>query len=129
MSTSYKEIIEKSAAVILEYQHELGAYPASPTFTVYNYSWLRDGSFTADAMSAIHRSSAGIPRSINVICDNALLSGFALQRKPIRADVIADVCRDFDLDDPTISPARPAPAAPGAPSRPDKKKFPFSFFS
>ena len=51
MSIPYKEVIKKSAAVILEYQHESGAYPASPTFAVYNYSWLRDGSFTADAMS------------------------------------------------------------------------------
>ena len=28
-----------------------GAYVASPTFPVYGYCWLRDGSFVADAMS------------------------------------------------------------------------------
>ncbi len=32
-------------------QAESGAYPASPTFPVYRFSWLRDGAFIADAMS------------------------------------------------------------------------------
>ncbi len=45
--------IEKSAAVISRYQHKSGAYPASPNFDVYNYSWIRDGAFIADAMSRI----------------------------------------------------------------------------
>lgn len=43
--------IEKSASVILEFQQPSGAYPASPNFTVYQYSWLRDGAFIADGMS------------------------------------------------------------------------------
>ena len=30
-----------------------GAYVASPTFAQYGYSWLRDGSFIADAMSRV----------------------------------------------------------------------------
>lgn len=47
----FKIANEKSVSVILEYQQDSGAYPASPYFPVYNYSWIRDGSFTADAMS------------------------------------------------------------------------------
>ena len=96
--------------------------------------------FTQEAVTAIHRASAGIPRSINVICDNALLSSFALQTKPGRASIVADVCRDFDF----VAPAAPSPASAAAPApatpaprstdvpaaRPgEKKKFPFSFFS
>jgi GH15 family glucan-1,4-alpha-glucosidase len=40
-----------SVAVIRANQSPSGAYLASPTFPVYRYSWLRDGSFIADAMS------------------------------------------------------------------------------
>ena len=37
--------------VILAGQSPEGGYVASPTFSPYGYSWLRDGSFIADAMS------------------------------------------------------------------------------
>ena len=53
--------------------------------------------FTANAVSAIHAAARGIPRLINVLCDNALVSGFAAQVKPISSKVVQDVCRDFDL--------------------------------
>jgi GH15 family glucan-1,4-alpha-glucosidase len=53
MGIASEESANKSAAVILKYQQASGAYPASPTFAVYEYSWFRDGSFTADAMSRI----------------------------------------------------------------------------
>lgn len=45
------EFIQKNAEVILQYQQLSGAYPASPNFKVYNYSWFRDGAFIADGMS------------------------------------------------------------------------------
>lgn len=44
-------IINLNAAIIKKFQQPGGAYPASPTFKVYGYCWLRDGSFTADGMS------------------------------------------------------------------------------
>lgn len=53
--------------------------------------------FTRDAVIMIHEASAGIPRSINVLCDNALIGGFAGQVKPISVDVVSEVCRDFDM--------------------------------
>lgn len=53
--------------------------------------------FTRDAVVAIFERSSGIPRTISVICDNALVNGFALDRKPVGRDVILDVCRDFEL--------------------------------
>lgn len=41
-----------SCSVIVGNQHHSGAYPAAPTFSAYSgYAWLRDGSFTAEAMS------------------------------------------------------------------------------
>jgi general secretion pathway protein A len=53
--------------------------------------------FTREAVMAIHAYSRGIPRTINVICDNALLGGFALGRQPVDREIVMDVIRDFDL--------------------------------
>ena len=44
------DIRKRSIEVILENQHEGGAYIASPTFPTYHYCWLRDGSFIAHSM-------------------------------------------------------------------------------
>jgi general secretion pathway protein A len=56
-----------------------------------------DSLFTADAIAAIYEYAAGIPRTISVICDNALVTGFALDWRPVDRDVIFEVCRDLDL--------------------------------
>jgi len=53
--------------------------------------------FTLDAVRAIHERSGGIPRTISVICENALLTGYAEDQRPVDAGIIATVCRDFDL--------------------------------
>jgi general secretion pathway protein A len=53
--------------------------------------------FTREAVMLIHERSGGIPRTISVICDNALVTGFGLGRQPIDREVVADVVRDFDL--------------------------------
>jgi general secretion pathway protein A len=53
--------------------------------------------FTREAVVAVYQASGGIPRTICVICDNALLGGFAIQRKPIDEVVIEEVCRDLDI--------------------------------
>ena len=54
--------------------------------------------FTEDAIAMIHERSRGIPRMISVIADNALVTGFALDYRPIDREVILEVCRDFDFD-------------------------------
>ena len=53
--------------------------------------------FTREAVRAIHAASRGVPRVISVICDNALLSGFALGVRPVTRAIVEEVCRDFDL--------------------------------
>ena len=53
--------------------------------------------FTRDGVAAIYEASRGIPRIIGVVCENALLAGYAAQRKPIDRSMVADVCRDLDL--------------------------------
>ena len=53
--------------------------------------------FTRQAMQLIHERSQGIPRTISVICDNALMSGFATDQKLVTCGQVLEVCRDLDL--------------------------------
>ena len=53
--------------------------------------------FTRQAVTLIHEYSRGLPRTISVMCDNALMSGFALDQRPVDGDIVLEVCRDFDL--------------------------------
>jgi general secretion pathway protein A len=71
-----------------------------------------DRLFTAGAIDAIFENARGIPRMISVICDNALVSGFAADERPVSRQTVLEVCRDFDLQ-----PAGPA-GSPAAPERP-----------
>ncbi len=49
-------LLASSADLIASLQDPAGAYPASPTFSVYlGYSWFRDGAFIADGMSSAGR--------------------------------------------------------------------------
>jgi general secretion pathway protein A len=66
--------------------------------------------FTRDAVMTIHERSRGIPRSISVICDNALLSGFAADQRPVGRDIVLEVCNDFDLHPAEQAPVMRAPA-------------------
>lgn len=53
--------------------------------------------FTPDALESIHSCSGGIPRVVNVLCDNALLTGFALGRKEIDPAIIHEVAEDLSI--------------------------------
>jgi type II secretory pathway predicted ATPase ExeA len=53
--------------------------------------------FTSDAVQTICERSGGIPRTISVLCDNALINGYAVQRQPVDREIVLEVCRDFDL--------------------------------
>lgn len=53
--------------------------------------------FSREAVMLIHQCSGGIPRTINVICDNALVSGMALGHQNIGWAIVAEVCRDLRL--------------------------------
>jgi len=78
--------------------------------------------FSRDAVVAIHGAAKGIPRTINVICDNALLTAFAMERSLVDAAIVGEVCRDLDLkgafdEPPSAWASAEAPAkAANAPS-------------
>jgi general secretion pathway protein A len=53
--------------------------------------------FAGDTVAAIYRHSQGIPRLINTICENALISGFAKHLPSISPDIIEEIAEDFRL--------------------------------
>ena len=53
--------------------------------------------FSPGAVDYIFRCSAGIPRNINNLCDNALLNGFASNATVISRAIIEEVAATFDM--------------------------------
>ncbi len=53
--------------------------------------------FPAPTANLIHRYSGGIPRLINVLCDNALIAGFSRGHDSIETDIIDEVAGDLRL--------------------------------
>jgi len=56
--------------------------------------------FSEELMAEIHIRAQGIPRVINALCDNLLLTAFALERKTCTTDMLDEVCRDMRLEWP-----------------------------
>ncbi len=54
--------------------------------------------FTEKAMKQVYLRSRGIPRLINILCDNALLNGYALDRKTVDETSIREVSDDLFLE-------------------------------
>ena len=88
--------------------------------------------FTRNAVEMVHRCAAGLPRTINVICDNALVTGFAVDQRPVSERTVIDVCRDLDIKvpEPDEYPDRnvgtPAPVH-GVEAKPSVTKTPVAF--
>jgi general secretion pathway protein A len=57
---------------------------------------IRLNYFSPKAIHKIHRYSKGIPRLINVLCDNALLLGYAIDEKVVGKSMIREVIRDLE---------------------------------
>lgn len=51
--------------------------------------------FTPKALKKIYQYSKGIPRLINVVCDNALINGYGSEKKVIGEDIIREVISDL----------------------------------
>lgn len=50
--------------------------------------------FTPEAMALVHKASAGIPRSINLICASSLLYAFADQKQNVAEEHVAQAVED-----------------------------------
>jgi general secretion pathway protein A len=53
--------------------------------------------FSREAVVEIHERARGIPRLVSVICDNALVTGFAVGARRVDRQMVLEVCRDFDI--------------------------------
>jgi len=51
--------------------------------------------FTRGALRRVVKEAKGIPRIINVLCDNALVTAFGYQRNPVDDKIIKEVIKDF----------------------------------
>lgn len=57
-----------------------------------------DSLFSAEAIAAVYRHSRGLPRLINTICDNSLVTTYARRMSNVTPEVVDDVAHDFRLD-------------------------------
>ena len=56
--------------------------------------------FSEELMAEIHLRAQGIPRLINALCDNLLLTAFAVEQKVCTLEMLDEVCKDMRLDWP-----------------------------
>jgi general secretion pathway protein A len=52
--------------------------------------------FSKGAMKRIVKEAKGIPRTLNILCDNALITGFGYKIKPVNAKIVNEVITDFN---------------------------------
>lgn len=53
--------------------------------------------FSSETISLVHQFSRGIPRLINIICDNCLIAAYGLQAPSVTPDIVTQVAADFRL--------------------------------
>lgn len=61
--------------------------------------------FNPKAVDTIYSYSRGIPRLINLVCDNALLSGYTYDTKEISEKIIYEAIKERDIDNIPDEPA------------------------
>ena len=57
--------------------------------------------FLPQILTAIHRRTQGIPRVLNIMCDNLLLTAFASEQRTITEEMLDEVTADMRLDWPS----------------------------
>jgi hypothetical protein len=70
--------------------------------------------FSEEALGKIFEYSHGIPRIVNTLCENSMVSAFAHEQRPVTADMVTDVAADFRLISPALPEEVPMAAVPGA---------------
>jgi type II secretory pathway predicted ATPase ExeA len=65
--------------------------------------------FTPEAIETIQKYAHGIPRVINLLCEHALITAMAEEQKPVPANIVEEVAREFELHvfDPVTPPSTP----------------------
>lgn len=72
--------------------------------------------FSPDVAALINRRTHGIPRLINLICDNAMLIAFAMNSHVVTTAMVDEVCEDLKIDlVPLVAEVKRQPVLPGRP--------------
>ena len=95
----WRPLAERSAGLLREHQDPGGAWPASPDFAPYQYSWFRDGSFIAEGASA-----AGLHFEADRF--HAWCLGVLEREQPAVDGVLAALAAGKQPDDSDYLPAR-----------------------
>lgn len=69
--------------------------------------------FTEEALAFVIRYAEGVPRTINMVCDNAFLIGFSASKKKIDETIIREVLTDMGILETKKAIHRPQPKDPG----------------
>lgn len=56
--------------------------------------------FPTNVLEEVYRRSRGIPRLINLLCDNLLITAFAMEQRSTSIEMLDEVCRDLRLEWP-----------------------------
>jgi general secretion pathway protein A len=56
--------------------------------------------FPTDVLVEVHRRTQGIPRLINSVCDNLMLTSFAMESRVANVEMLEEVSRDLHLEWP-----------------------------
>jgi type II secretory pathway predicted ATPase ExeA len=56
--------------------------------------------FTNGAIRTVHTYSSGVPRLINILCDNGLFSAYTLRKPSVEAAMIEEIAQDLHLTAP-----------------------------
>ena len=66
--------------------------------------------FTAEAVEAIHRYSKGLPRTINILCENSLIAAYACGSRIVLREMVGEVAAEYRMEDADDSLRLPAAA-------------------
>ena len=82
------------------------------TAAMLRHRWIiaggKDFPFTDEAVDTLYAYSQGIPRTLVILADNALLAAFLRNQKTISPDLVHEVVRDRGLPDTTEVDSAPA---------------------
>src|SRR3954469_68085 len=56
--------------------------------------------FPPDLLDEVYKRSRGIPRLINLLCDNLLVTAFAMEQRSANVEMLNEVCQDLRLEWP-----------------------------
>jgi general secretion pathway protein A len=63
--------------------------------------------FSTEVLNEIHHPTQGIPRLINAVCDNMMLTSFAMESHQANIKMLDEVSRDLHLEWPGASRVYP----------------------